>query len=146
MRRLTETLSGQAVLVNELLQIILEPILAEAGIGVPTFDLLNAIHGEKSGASQAQIAATLRVTPPTLCEAVKVGVRQGLILQEANLRDRRAKRLELTAKGKRILARALAKMNEAESRMVAGIAEEELDQAVSTLTRAVRNLALFARQ
>jgi DNA-binding MarR family transcriptional regulator len=139
----TETLSGQAVLLNELIQIIVEPVLAESGISIPIFDLLNAISSAKTGATQASIAASLRVTPPTLCESVKIAVREELIVQDAHPRDKRAKRLQLTTKGRKILNRASAKLTEAEAAMIAGIDQADLEAAVTTLSAAVRNLARF---
>ena len=146
MRRPTETLSGQAQLLTELMHGLVGPVLEHESVSGPTFELLTAIHATQGKASQARVAEVLGVTPPTLCESVKVAVRQGLILQEANPRDRRAKRLILTAKGNKIVRKALEKMQTGEAAMVAGIAEGELDAAITTIATAVRNLARYEQQ
>jgi len=122
------------------------PVLEKESVSGPTFELLTAIHATQGKASQAKVAEVLGVTAPTLCESVKVAVRLGLITQEANPRDRRAKRLNLTGKGSRIVRKALEKMQVGEDAMVAGIEEGELDRAISTLTTAVRNLARYEQQ
>lgn len=122
------------------------PVLERESVSGPTFELLTAIHATQGKASQARVAEVLGVTPPTLCESVKVAVRQGLILQEINPRDRRAKRLALTAKGSRIVRKALEKMQVGEEAMVAGISEGDLDAAIATISAAVRNLARYEQQ
>ena len=122
---------------------LVSPVLERENVSGPTFELLTAIHATQGKASQARVAEVLGVTPPTLCESVKVAVRQGLILQEANPRDRRAKRLSLTGKGNRIVRKALEKMQTGEAAMVVGIAEGQPDSAITTIAAAVRNLARY---
>ena len=145
-RRPTETLSGQAQLLTELMHGLVSPVLETEGITGPTFELLTAIHATQGKASQARVAEVLGVTPPTLCESVKVAVRLGLILQEANPRDRRAKRLALTGKGNKIVRKALERMQTGEQAMVAGIADGELDSAIATMAAAVKNLARYEQE
>ena len=130
----------------ELMHGLVGPVLEREAISGPTFELLSAIHATQGKASQARIAEVLGVTPPTLCESVKIAVRQGLIVQEGMPRDKRAKRLHLTAKGGRIVRKAMEKMQEGEAAMVSGIPEEELASAVSALSAAVRNLARYEQQ
>lgn len=122
------------------------PVLEREGVTGPTFELLTAIHATQGKASQARVAEVLGVTPPTLCESVKVAVRSGLIVQEANPRDRRAKRLSLTAKGNRIVRKALEKMQTGEEAMIDGISDAELDAAITTIAAAVKNLARYEQQ
>jgi DNA-binding MarR family transcriptional regulator len=122
------------------------PVLERESVSGPTFELLTAIHATQGKASQARVAEVLGVTPPTLCESVKVAVRQGLIVQEANPRDRRAKRLALTAKGNRVVRKAIEKMQTGEEAMIAGISDAELDGAIATISAAVRNLARYEQQ
>ena len=143
MRKLSETLGGNAILLSELLQSVVEPTLERAGISLAAFELLNAIHSGQGKATQAQVAATLKVTPPTLCEAVKGAVRQGLVAQIEDQKDRRTKKLELTAKSKRILAKAFKAISEAEEAMVKDIDPEQLEAAVLVLTQAVVNIARY---
>ncbi|MHB8636207.1 MAG: MarR family winged helix-turn-helix transcriptional regulator [Fimbriimonadaceae bacterium] len=143
MRRPNETLSGQAQLLTELMHGLVGPVLEHEHVSGPTFELLTAIHATQGKASQARIAEVLGVRPPTLCESVKVAVRQGLIVQEANPRDKRAKRLALTSKGNKVVRKALESMRTGEAAMVAGIADDQLDAAIETIAAAVRNLAIF---
>src|SRR5579862_9784599 len=145
-RRPTETLSGQAQLLTELMHGLVGPVLDRENVSGPTFELLTAIHATQGKASQARVAELLGITPPTLCESVKVAVRQGLIVQEAYPRDKRAKRLGLTGKGNRNVRKALEKMQTGEDAMIAGIANGELDSAIATIATAVRNLARYEEQ
>ena len=122
---------------------LIGPVLEKEAVSGPTFELLTAVHSTQGKSSQARIAELLGITPPTLCESVKVAVRQGLLVQEANPRDKRAKRLQLTAKGNKIVRKALEKMQEGEEAMIAGLSPTELDAAVSALSTAVHNLARY---
>lgn len=122
---------------------LIGPVLEKEAVSGPTFELLTAVHSTQGKASQARVAEILGITPPTLCESVKVAVRQGLLVQEASPRDKRAKRLQLTAKGNKIVRKALDKMQEGEKAMITGIPATELDSAISALSAAVHNLARY---
>jgi MarR family transcriptional regulator for hemolysin len=122
---------------------LIGPVLEKESVSGPTFELLTAVHSTQGKATQARIAELLGITPPTLCESVKVAVRQGLLVQEPNPRDKRAKRLHLTARGNKVVRKALEKMQEGEEAMVSGLSAAELDSAVSALSTAVHNLARY---
>jgi DNA-binding MarR family transcriptional regulator len=125
---------------------LIGPVLEREAVSGPTFELLTAVHSTQGKASQARVAELLGITPPTLCESVKVAVRQGFLLQEANPRDKRAKRLQLTAKGNKVVRKAIEKMQEGEEAMVAGMSAADLELAIAALSSAVQNLARYDQQ
>ena len=135
------TISGQAVLVAELLQLALEPVLQSEGISVSTFDMLTAVQSGAGTASQAQIAAILRVSAPTLSEAVKAAVDKGLLLQIDDPNDRRAKILDLTPRGASIIERAMKEIEAAETVIDSVMGPDEKDRTLAVLQKTVRALA-----
>lgn len=136
-----ETLSGQASLLAELTAQSLEPHLERMGLTFSTFELLTSIRGAGRGASQADVARRLGITPPSLTEAARLAVKAGLIEQVASEHDRRSKTLALTAAGEKKLQETLSAVNQAERTMVKGIDSKDLRVAVNVLKAASKNLA-----
>jgi DNA-binding MarR family transcriptional regulator len=137
---LKDSLSAQAALLSELMAQHMEPDLRRVGLGASGFEILSALRAIQRSATQAQLAARLGITPPSLSEALKSLVAAGLITQTPSRIDARAKTLRLTSKGGRILSELLRSVNLAERRMVEGIDPDDLRRAVAVLRTANRNL------
>jgi MarR family transcriptional regulator, transcriptional regulator for hemolysin len=140
-----DTLSGQASLLCELLGAATEPALRGAGLTPSAFQLLSAVRATRGGATQAQIASRLGVTPASLSEAVRGAVGRGHLAQVGSDEDRRVRRLALTPAGTAALQRVLRAVNKAEKAMVQGIEPEELSATIRLLKQVNRNLATIAR-
>lgn len=104
MAELSDTIAGYCLLVSELIEEALDPLLEESGISRSTFELLSSVMAAKESASQAEIAATLRVSAPTLSESVTIAERNGYIRREEDGGDKRRKILRVTNKGKRAVS------------------------------------------
>jgi MarR family transcriptional regulator, organic hydroperoxide resistance regulator len=138
---LSESLSGQAALMNELMTLAIEPRCQEAGITLGTFELLTAVRAAGSRATQASIARRLGITPPSLTEALRNAVQSGLVEQVPNPRDSRSKGVKLTEKGSKALRKVMSAVNQAERALVEHVSSEELRVALAVLKRANRSLA-----
>lgn len=139
--KLQGTLSGQAALLTELLSNALEPHLQKAGITGATFDLLSTIRATDGGATQAEIARRLRISPPTLSQAIKTAEEKGLVERSARKRDARVKIVKLTKKGKKAVDSALIAVNQLEQDVVETIDATELQTALAVLKKANRMVA-----
>lgn len=135
------SLTGQCALLNELVAEYTQPALDAAKLTAGSFDLLAAIEAAGEPTTQINLARRLGVRAPTLSEAVSTAIRKGLVTQEPHPTDRRAKRLRLTAKGRRALGGVLAAVAEAEAHMIRGIPDSELAHMEDLLRRLARNLA-----
>ncbi len=138
---LAGTVSGQAIVLAELMQLTLEPLLDAEKLSVATFDMLTAIQSGEGMATQAQVAGMLRVSAPTLSEAVKAAVEHGLVVQRDDPNDRRMRRLDLTARGKEIVRKAMKLMDETELVLRDGLTEDEVSTLLRALPHAIKNLA-----
>lgn len=142
----TDGLAALCAIINELVAAYLQPTLSEVGLNQGTFELLSAIHATGGQAAQIEIARRLGITAPSLSEAVKLAVREGLVRQIADVEDARRKRLELTGKGRRAVARVLEAVQEAESHLIGGLDAVSLRTAQLTLKQAARSLAAAAQR
>lgn len=143
--KLHGTLSGQAALLTELLSTALEPHLERAGITHATFDLLSAIRATDGAASQAEIARRLRISPPTLSQALRAASERGLIERTEKKSDARVKLVRLTPQGRRAIDGALRAVNQLEREVVEELNARELSVAVTVLRRANQKVAAKLR-
>jgi MarR family transcriptional regulator, lower aerobic nicotinate degradation pathway regulator len=139
--KLGSTLYGQAALLTELLSTALEPHLQKAGVSQATFDLLSTIRATEGGATQAEIARRLRVSPPTLSQAIKGAEEKGFIERVTRARDARVKIVKLTTQGKKAIESTLRAVNQLEQQMVEHLDAAELKTAVAVLRKANRTVA-----
>jgi DNA-binding MarR family transcriptional regulator len=138
-RGLSESITGQAAILSELVATYIEASLRSSGLSLGSFELLSAVKASPS-ATQAEIAARLGITPSSLCEAVRSASDKGLVEQESSMQDRRAKRVALTRKGSNALDKALKALEEAEQKATEGLSPNRLNVAIETLRQASRNL------
>lgn len=138
---LNEALAAEVTVLSDLVSAFVEQSLRADGLGLGTFELLSAVKATAGKATQAQIAARLGITPPSLCEAVRNAVQRGLIEQRPVETDRRAKRVVLTPKGEAVLAKTLRYLEAAQKYLSQGISDEEMTVALEVVRRASGNLA-----
>jgi len=138
---LQSSLSGQAALLTELLSTALEPHLRKSGMTSATFDLLSAVHASEGGASQADLARRLRVSAPTLSEAVHAAEERGFLIASKSTSDKRLRVIQLTTVGKRAVEQAMRAVNLLEMQVVEEMEEREIKAAVSVLKRVNQRIA-----
>lgn len=92
------------------------------------------------GFSQAQLADRLDVEPITVARTVDRLERAGWIERRPDARDRRIKRLYLTARVKDVVSRMRALAIETRSEAIGGLTKQEHKQLVKLLQRVKANL------
>src|SRR5947209_13660942 len=142
---LQQSLSGQAALLTELLSTALEPHLRKSGLTPATFDLLSAVHASDAGASQASLARRLRVSAPTLSEAVHAAEERGFLVASKSTSDKRLRVIQLTTVGKRAVEQAVRALNLLEMQVVEEMEEREIKAAVAVLKRVNQRIAARLR-
>ncbi|HJP82199.1 MAG TPA: MarR family winged helix-turn-helix transcriptional regulator [Fimbriimonadaceae bacterium] len=134
-----DTLTAQALLLTEVMNVSMEPTLAAHGIKPGTFDLLSAIHAAGPNATQAEIAERIGIKPPSLTEALR-GLKH-LVDQVPSERDSRVKHLRLTEDGVRALAATIKSIENLSKHIVKGIDKSDLETAIRILKSANDALA-----
>jgi DNA-binding MarR family transcriptional regulator len=142
----SDLIGARIAALYELQSAWLEPRLADIGVTWTTFQLLAAVTAAGRSASQIEVARRLGVTPATLSEAVFQHVKRGLLEQVASPRDRRVKVLRLTPDAKAVMRQIKKLLEESESLMTAGIAQEDSAAAARFLDRLRDNLQSALRQ
>ncbi|MFN3683021.1 MAG: MarR family winged helix-turn-helix transcriptional regulator [Fimbriimonadaceae bacterium] len=133
------SLVAEAALFYETVAERLEPDLKAAGLTLGAFELLSAVHAARGRAHQAELARRLGISPPTLCEALRVAVREGWVLQEADPSDARVRRVRLTPAGSEALTRVLSALDRLEQEAAEALgAERAADLAASLREASVR--------
>jgi MarR family transcriptional regulator, transcriptional regulator for hemolysin len=122
----------------------LEPRLAALGVPWGTFQLLTAVAAAAGRASQAEVARRLGITPATLSETVFSHVQRGLLEQVSSESDRRVKTLRPTDRGRALLRKIHALLEEAEAATMEGLTSGERDQLARLLDK-VLDSALTAQ-
>jgi MarR family transcriptional regulator, transcriptional regulator for hemolysin len=92
------------------------------------------------GFSQIQLARLLDVGKVTLGGLIDRLEANGLVTRLPDAVDRRAKRVKLSRKGRKLLERIEHVSLEVNRRIMEGISQEEEDQLISILTRMKQNL------
>ena len=146
MNDVRHTLSGQAGLLCERLTAAMEPKLVETGLSLGTFELLSAVHASGGKATQVEVARRLGITPPSLSESVKAATSRKLIEQHADSNDGRRKILKLTPSGRKAMYSIVKGVNNAETRMVQGIDESQINVVIDLLAKVNRNLARIVEE
>jgi MarR family transcriptional regulator for hemolysin len=101
-----------------------EQELAGAGGSLGTWIVLNAISDE-GFISQKALASRANVDGATITHHVDRAEALGLVRRVVDPKDRRIRRLELTAEGKRLYRRLVAVARDAEDWLFAGLDEQE---------------------
>lgn len=94
----------------------LDASLREAGLTVPQWKALGVLH-HKPGATHSELVRQLEIEAPSVTSLVNGMQRKGWVRQERSQTDARAKRLYLTAAGKRTLLEARSACSPVQNRM-----------------------------
>jgi len=106
------------------------------GLTPALFALLNVI-GAREGAIQQELGAMLGIDPSTMVALVDRLEEAGLAKRRPSPRDRRAREVVITAKGRRQLDAARRKVADVEDEVLGGLSGEERDQLMTLLRRAL---------
>jgi MarR family transcriptional regulator for hemolysin len=113
--------------------------LARAGGSLGTWVVLNAISDE-GFISQKALASRAHVDGATITHHVDRAEALGLVRRQVDPKDRRVRRLELTAEGKRLYRRLVAVTRDAEDWLFAGLDEQQRDELRRSLETIRDNL------
>jgi DNA-binding MarR family transcriptional regulator len=106
------------------------------GLTPALFALLNVI-GAREGAIQQELGAMLGIDPSTMVALVDRLEQAGLAKRRPAPRDRRAREVVITAKGRRQLEAARRKVADVEDEVLGGLSVDERDQLMTLLRRAL---------
>lgn len=99
------------------------------------FSLLNVL-GERVGAIQQEISSAMGVDPSTIVSLIDELEVAGLATRRPHPKDRRAREVAITAKGRRVLERARRMAVEVEDEVLGGLTAGERRQLLALLRRA----------
>ena len=110
--------------------------LETVGLTPALFALLNVV-GTRDGAIQQELGAVLEIDPSTMVSLVDQLESAGLAKRRPSPRDRRAREVTITAKGRRLLERARRALSEGEDEVLRGLSGEERSELKALLRRAL---------
>jgi DNA-binding MarR family transcriptional regulator len=120
--------------------------LAEIGITFPQLLVIKHLYeGEKPDTdlvfkSPASIAEHLGYDRPTMTGIIDRLVKQGFAVREANPSDRRSQTIVLTQKARELLKDMTGIFERADSKILAGFSEKEINELDRYLKRIIANL------
>lgn len=114
-------------------------LLAAHGLHPGQEALLQALW-ERDGRTQVELAEALGVEPPTITKMLQRMEQADFVERTGDPEDRRALRVHLTARGKRLRPRVERALGELQSRTVAGLSAREQAQLRALLERVAANL------
>jgi DNA-binding MarR family transcriptional regulator len=109
------------------------------GLTVPQYTTLSVLHS-RSGLSNAQLARRSYITPQTMSEVIGALEAKGLVDRAPDPGHRRILRITVTRKGKRVMSRCDAAVNELEQQMLAELSDPERAQLLHSLRSCVHVL------
>ncbi|WP_165843977.1 MarR family winged helix-turn-helix transcriptional regulator [Phenylobacterium kunshanense] len=107
------------------------------GLTYPQYEVLNLIARRGDDLTPAQIAEALKMTPGAITNTLQRLEATRLAILEPCLRDRRSKRVRLTADGREAYNRAMAAIRPKVEKLREGFTEKEFREALPFL-RALR--------
>jgi DNA-binding MarR family transcriptional regulator len=112
--------------------------LATVGLTPALFALLNVI-GAREGAIQQELGAAMGIDRTTMVSLVDQLERAGLGKRRPSAKDRRAREVVITPKGRRLLERARRLTAQAEDDVLAGLTGAERGELLALLRRALES-------
>ncbi len=112
--------------------------LATVGLTPALFGLLNVI-GAREGAIQQELGAAMGIDRSTMVSLIDQLESAGLARRRPSARDRRAREIAITPKGRRVLERSRRMIAETEDEVLAGLTGAERSELVSLLRRALES-------
>jgi len=110
--------------------------LASIDLTPPLFALLN-VTGTREGAIQQELGAALGIDRSTMVSLIDQLEEAGLAGRRLSARDRRAREIAITPKGRRLLQRARGLISEVEDEVLAGLKATERRELLKLLRRAL---------
>ncbi len=110
--------------------------LAQIGLTPALFGLLNFL-GARKGAIQQEIGAAMGIDPSTMVSLVDELEAAGLAERRPHPKDRRAREVAITAKGRRLLKQGRRMALQVEDEVLRGLAADERRQLMLLLRRAL---------
>lgn len=115
----------------------LDSILRKLGYTTTQYTMMSVIENARVPYSSAGLARRLRITPQSANETVATLDRNRLLLKKPDPNNGRALLLSLSAKGRNVLSKLDAQIDEAEARLFSVLSEEELKLFREQLRRIV---------
>jgi DNA-binding MarR family transcriptional regulator len=110
--------------------------LETVGLTPPLFALLN-ILGARQGAIQQEIGQAMGIDPSTMVSLIDQLESAGLARRRTHPKDRRAREISITPKGKRTLERARGLATQVEDDVLRGLSAAERRELLTLLRRAL---------
>jgi DNA-binding MarR family transcriptional regulator len=113
-------------------------VLDSVGLTPALFALLNVV-GARKGAIQQELGSALGIDRSTMVSLIDQLEGEGLATRRPSARDRRAREIAITPKGRRLLERARRMLSQAEDEVLAGLTADERGELVGLLRRALES-------
>jgi MarR family transcriptional regulator, lower aerobic nicotinate degradation pathway regulator len=110
--------------------------LESVGLTPPLFALLNVL-GARKGAIQQEIGQAMGIDPSTMVSLIDQLESAGLAKRRTHPKDRRAREVSITPKGRQILDRARGLATRVEDDVLRGLSAAERRQLLTLLGRAL---------
>jgi DNA-binding MarR family transcriptional regulator len=110
--------------------------LETVGLTPALFALLNVI-GAREGAIQQELGSAMGIDRSTMVALIDQLESAGLAKRRPSATDRRARQVEITPKGRRLLQRARRMVAQVEDEVLAGLTAEERRELEALLRRAL---------
>jgi DNA-binding MarR family transcriptional regulator len=112
--------------------------LEAIGLTPALFGLLNVLE-DRPGSNQLEIGQAMGIDPSTMVALIDQLEKAGLAKRRPHPKDRRAREVAITPKGRRLLERARAKANQVQDEVLQGLTPKEQKQLLELLRRALSN-------
>ncbi len=113
-------------------------VLGTVGLTPALFALLNVI-GAHEGAIQQELGAAMGIDRTTMVSLIDQLEGAGLARRRPSAKDRRAREVAITPKGRRLLGRARGMLSRAENDVLGGLTTEERRELLTLLRRALES-------
>lgn len=110
--------------------------LRPSGLTVPQYTTLSVLRS-RSGLSNAQLARRSYITPQTMSEVIVALEEKGLVERTADPSHKRILRITVTRKGRGLMERCDAAVNEMEEQMLAELSEQDGTELLRALRSCV---------
>jgi DNA-binding MarR family transcriptional regulator len=110
--------------------------LATVGLTPALFGLLNVI-GSREGAIQQELGAAMGIDPSTMVSLIVQLETAGLAKRRPSARDRRAREIAITPKGRRLLERSRGLVSQVEDQVLGGLTAAQRRELLTLLRRAL---------
>ena len=112
--------------------------LESVGLTPALFGLLNVL-GAREGAIQQELSSAMGIDPSTMVALIDELERGGLAKRRPHPKDRRAREVAITPKGRRVLERGRGLANQVDDDVLQGLTAAERRQLLTLLRRALRS-------